>query len=314
MLLAASAPLAMPNPASAGHRWALAQTETAPATSPAPMTPLDRLKARSAQQRWTELNQPGKPPDVSPSRLVPEPRDVPALDSVPAVDRSASPNKGDVDTAPQSPPFRSNVTRRIPSDPIAVQERTIAAAQPEITPYVEPVRDPKQLRKLTSIMPFYDYTPAGAPGYPDACHNLCPRPNEDRCKNCQDGKCPECPEEVPLTSEAYATRVIPELHYCWFASDVYYNPLYFEDIEVERYGHIYCPWFVQPVASVGKFGVQLLGMPYQATIHPIWERQTPLGHYRPGEFAPYKHYLIPWNTRAALAEGAFAVGAVYFIP
>jgi hypothetical protein len=60
--------------------------------------------------------------------------------------------------------------------------------------------------------------------------------------------------------------------------------------------------------------VQLLGIPYQATIHPIWECQSPLGYIRPGEFVPFKTYQIPWNTRAAAAEGAAAVGAVFFIP
>lgn len=281
-----------------------------------PMTPLDRLKARSAQQRWAELNKSNSIAAPVPIRPVPEPADVPQFEPVaaPAVAKPSLSNRDIIEPASQLPPYRPGVSERLPIGPIAgAQEKAIGGTPADIGPAVEPVRDPKQLRKLTSIMPFYDYAPIGSPGFPDTCHNLCPRPTDERCKNCPDGKCPECPEEVPLTVDAYAAREIAHMHYCWEAADLYYNPLYFEDFELERYGHTHhC--LVQPFASAGKFYLQLLGIPYQATIHPAWECQSPLGFYRPGEFAPFKNYQIPWNTRAAVAEGAFAVGAAYFIP
>lgn len=281
-----------------------------------PMTPLDRLKARSAQQRWAELNKQTSTVEPAPNRPVPEPSDAPQFEQIspPTLEKPALLNRDDVDPASQLPPYRSNASERFPIGPLAGgQEKAIGGTPTDAGPAVEPVRDPKQLRKLTSIMPFYDYIPAGSPGFPDVCHNLCPRPNDDRCKNCPDGKCPECPEEVPLTVDPYAAREIAHMHYCWEASDLYYNPLYFEDFELERYGHTHhC--LVQPFASAGKFYLQLLGIPYQATIHPLWECQSPLGFYRPGEFAPFKNYQIPWNTRAAVAQGAFATGMVYLIP
>jgi hypothetical protein len=338
VLLAVSFPLAMPDDAVAANRrelmekkkqarWYQAQqvpteipqSRSVPAITtvggedPA-LTPLDRLKARSAQQRWTELNQRQPVAEPAPIRPVPEPRDIPAVDQPAQVIRPTLTGSEEPEPGSQLPPYRPDSQRFLPTGPIAGgQERAIGGTLADIGPVMEPVRDPKQLRRLTSIMPFYDYVPEGAPGYSDPCHNICPRPNEERCKNCPDGHCPQCPEEVALTTDPYVPREISHLHYCWEAADVYYNPLYFEDFQLERYGHEY-PCVIQPIASVGRFAVQLLGIPYQATIHPIWECQSPLGYCRPGEFVPFKNYQIPWNTRAAAVEGAAAVGAVFFIP
>ena len=47
---------------------------------------------------------------------------------------------------------------------------------------------------------------------------------------------------------------------------------------------------------------QLLGLPYQMTIDPMWKKMYPLGYYRPGECAPKLHYQVPWNTRAAINQ------------
>ena len=41
--------------------------------------------------------------------------------------------------------------------------------------------------------------------------------------------------------------------------NLWYNPLYFEDAPLERYGHTY-HHALQPFASVAKFGKQLIGL------------------------------------------------------
>jgi hypothetical protein len=99
----------------------------------------------------------------------------------------------------------------------------------------------------------------------------------------------------------------------WVASDVWYNPLYFEDVQLERYGHAYPP-LIQPVVSMGRMGVQLLALPYAMTLEPISSRVYPLGYYRPGDFAPYFIYQIPLNAEAAINEAAVVTGLFFLIP
>ena len=123
----------------------------------------------------------------------------------------------------------------------------------------------------------------------------------------------QAPEEVGLASDGGLNRNSTPICFQWRATDLHYSPLYFEDPALERYGHTYHP-LVQPFASVGRFGVQLVGLPYQMTIDPICKKMYSLGYYRPGECAPKKHYRIPWNTHAAINEAAVWTGLVFIFP
>lgn len=99
----------------------------------------------------------------------------------------------------------------------------------------------------------------------------------------------------------------------WAPSNLYHYPLYFEDPALERYGHTYHP-VVQPFASAGRFATQLVGLPYQMTLHPVHSREYALGYYRPGECAPKKHYQIPFNEEAAVAQAAAMAGFFLIFP
>ncbi len=99
----------------------------------------------------------------------------------------------------------------------------------------------------------------------------------------------------------------------WQASNVSHNPLYFEDSGLERSGHSFSD-VVQPFVSVGKFGVQVAALPYTIALDPVWQRDTPLGHYRPGECAPKRHLALPINGRAAVTAAATYTGIIYLIP
>lgn len=176
----------------------------------------------------------------------------------------------------------------------------------------EPVDDPRKLKKITEILPYSYYEPDPDVRAKDPCQNLCPRPDGAPCQTIA-GKPPLCPEEVLLSSEEYAGRAFVESVYGWEASNVHYNPLYFEDFALERYGHTY-PCWVQPFASVGKFSVQLVGLPYQMAIDPVCKKMYPLGYYRPGECAPKLCYQIPWNTKAAIAQAGVTTGLFFLIP
>lgn len=111
----------------------------------------------------------------------------------------------------------------------------------------------------------------------------------------------------------YEPRQASPTVYQWAPTNFYHYPLYFEDPSLERYGHTYHP-VVQPFASTGRFATQLVGLPYQMALHPIHSKQYALGYYRPGEYAPKKHYQIPFNEEATVVEVATIVGLFLIIP
>ncbi|MFV0446264.1 MAG: hypothetical protein ACK5Q5_22045 [Planctomycetaceae bacterium] len=108
-------------------------------------------------------------------------------------------------------------------------------------------------------------------------------------------------------------RSFPHLDYMWMPSNVFYNPLYFEDPALERYGHSHGP-LLQPIASVSRFGVQLIGLPYQMALDPPHRRVYPLGFFRPGDCAPAQVPNIPLNAEAAAKAGAVYTGLIFAFP
>ena len=115
--------------------------------------------------------------------------------------------------------------------------------------------------------------------------------------------------DVPQTEYVRPHR--DPIAYHWMASNLYHNPLYFEDPSLERYGHAYSP-LVQPFASAGRMTAQLIGLPYQMTIDPIHKRRYTLGWIRPGDCAPKLKYRIPLHKKAAGVQAA-AIAAGFLI-
>lgn len=99
----------------------------------------------------------------------------------------------------------------------------------------------------------------------------------------------------------------------WAPTNLWHYPLYFEDPSLERYGHSYHP-LVQPFASTGRFATQLVGLPYQMTLHPVHSKEYALGYYRPGECAPKKFYQIPFNEEATMMQVATIAGLILIFP
>ncbi|QDU53610.1 hypothetical protein [Gimesia panareensis] len=175
---------------------------------------------------------------------------------------------------------------------------------------------PHLLRKISVIKPFFDYEPDPEIAKNEPCRNLCPRPDGKPCKaSDKEGVAIlECPREFKLSHEPYPGRNFTESIYTWEASNVNYNPLYFEDPNLERYG-LSRRDVVQPFVSIGRFTGQLIALPYQMSIDPLRKRMYPLGYYRPGEAnTPKRINGIPWNTKAALTEGLTATGLVFILP
>ena len=72
----------------------------------------------------------------------------------------------------------------------------------------------------------------------------------------------------------------------WKASALCHKPLYFEDEALERYGHSWGPC-LDPLVSGAHFFCKLPVLPYCMGVHPPNECMYALGHYRPGNCAPY---------------------------
>ena len=99
----------------------------------------------------------------------------------------------------------------------------------------------------------------------------------------------------------------------WKASGACHNPLYFEQVQLERYGHEVGP-VLQPLISSTHFFLTIPLLPYKMGINPPNECQYALGYHRPGNCAPYMIQPFPWSLRGGLVEAASAVGAVALIP
>lgn len=121
------------------------------------------------------------------------------------------------------------------------------------------------------------------------------------------------PAECPLGGLRNAERSWLASNFHYHASALCHKPLYFEDVQLERYGHTAGP-FRQPILSAAHFVVHGLGLPYQMAINPPTECQYSLGYYRPGSCAPWMIQPFPLSLRGATAEVGAALGMAYLIP
>ena len=293
---------------------------------------LKALRDRDAAAAWDATA--GLPPAAPPVRPVVEPlfltpeADVPADGPAWRASRAAAGRSG---LAPAAEPAMPRLAQEEPADPLDLAP-TPDPLEPTPDPLGEnPAREgdpgedadqgagvapiaqtPDQLRKIGDILPYFDYEPD--PDVDDPCLYQCPRPDGRPCKVYgEDEIVPACPEEVSLGDDPFTPRSMPSSVFAWKASNVHYNPLYFEDVPLERYGHTYGDC-VQPFVSVGKFGVQLIGLPYQMALDPPCKEVYPLGYYRPGEPAPKLCYQIPFNARAAAVTAGFYSGLGVILP
>lgn len=111
----------------------------------------------------------------------------------------------------------------------------------------------------------------------------------------------------------YEQQVGPKMVLQWEPTNLWYYPLYFQDVGLERYGHTHKPW-VQPFVSTGKFFGQVATLPYRMALDPPTCPQYSLGYYQPGEWAPKKKYQLPFNEEAAATQFLWMTGFFLIIP
>jgi hypothetical protein len=116
------------------------------------------------------------------------------------------------------------------------------------------------------------------------------------------------PCECPLSADPYRGRNFSPTTMTWKATGVCHKPLYFEDVQLERYGHSWNP-VVQPFMSAAHFFVSVPLLPYNMGVTPPGECIYTLGYYRPGSCAPYVIEPFPLSLRGAVFE---AVGVTAF--
>ncbi|MBI3838654.1 MAG: hypothetical protein HY288_12070 [Planctomycetia bacterium] len=119
------------------------------------------------------------------------------------------------------------------------------------------------------------------------------------------------PCECKLGNVPFEGRSWSPTKFTWKATGVCHKPLYFEDVQLERYGHSWNP-VVQPFMSAGHFFVSVPLLPYKMGLTPPNECMYTLGYYRPGSCAPYVIEPIPLSLRAALYESAAVTGFVFW--
>ncbi|MBM3999844.1 MAG: hypothetical protein FJ297_09955 [Planctomycetes bacterium] len=104
--------------------------------------------------------------------------------------------------------------------------------------------------------------------------------------------------------------VIP---YYWEAPEIWHNPLYFDDVLLERYGQT-APPRLQPYVSGAHFFLQFPILPYKATIDRPFDCKTNLGYYRPGSPAPCVGRRMPLQADAALVETGVWIALLFVLP
>ncbi len=307
--------------------WCLAMTLILSGLTVQADDPLDSLRNRSASNRWekakanwrervktaevpVQIERSLTPPQADPfysdsdaaqTGVVLQPETETPIFPMPPSPTDTTPESPVVDPIPM-PDLPS------PGDPAP---KTFHQLKSEPAPKRSAIRE-WEPRSISTILPFDDYVPPGSED-DDACLYLCPRPDSAPCATNPGKKIPVCPVEKPLGEEGFEHRSFADSMLCWNSSNLFYNPLYFEDPQLERYGHTIYP-ALQPFKSVGRFGVQLIGLPYQMTIDPVCKKRYPLGYYRPGECAPKKWHQIGLNAEAAAVQAGVMTGLFFAVP
>jgi hypothetical protein len=101
-------------------------------------------------------------------------------------------------------------------------------------------------------------------------------------------------------------------NYYWTATAFAHQPLYFEEVNVERYGHN--AGCLQPAFSMVHFFGTIPILPYKMGQDHPRECVYTLGHSRPGDCAAWKPHDLRWSTCGAIAQGAVTTGLVFLIP
>jgi hypothetical protein len=120
----------------------------------------------------------------------------------------------------------------------------------------------------------------------------------------------QIPTECLVNTSEFFGRCWEPQTVTWHASSLCHKPLYFENVQLERYGHSAGP-VLGPIRATGHFFGSVLLFPYHTAINPPNECVYPLGHYRPGNCAPWLVDPFPISLRGAVRQGAVVTGGFF---
>lgn len=123
----------------------------------------------------------------------------------------------------------------------------------------------------------------------------------------------EFPRWCKMGTQSFVPRSWAPATFHWTASSLCHRPAYFEDLQLERYGHTVGPW-LQSFASGGHFFLSVPALPYAMGLFPPNECVYTLGYYRPGSCTPYLFDALPLSIRGILYEGGVWTGMVFLVP
>jgi len=121
------------------------------------------------------------------------------------------------------------------------------------------------------------------------------------------------PCECRLEGETYEPRRFATTMFTWKAAGNCHKPLYFEDWQLERYGHSH-GGLADPFVSAAHFFVTLPVLPYKMGVELPWECVYPLGYYRPGSCSPWMVPAVPISVRGFAVQAATITGIVFMMP
>ena len=118
---------------------------------------------------------------------------------------------------------------------------------------------------------------------------------------------------APVLHAAGTSRgwAVQDFHWC--ATALCHRPLYFEEVNLERYGytHSHC---LQPAISTAHFFATVPALPYKMVANCPWDCGYTLGHYRPGGCAPWQIHWLPLRLDAGIVQGGVVTGLVFLLP
>ena len=121
------------------------------------------------------------------------------------------------------------------------------------------------------------------------------------------------PQTCLLADEPNVPRSWQPMTFTWKASNMCHTPLYFQDVNLERYGHTRGP-FWEPLYQSAHFFGGVLVLPYKMGVHHPKECVYTLGYYRPGNCAPWIVPPVPISVQGAINQTAVMVGGAWLIP
>lgn len=123
----------------------------------------------------------------------------------------------------------------------------------------------------------------------------------------------DLPNECAIGDDVFQTRQWASSTFAWKASGLCHKPLYWEDVNLERYGHTVGP-VAQPFVSGAHFFGTIFVLPYKMGINPPGECQYDLGYYRPGSCAPRYISPLPLSRRGAMLQATSVLGLIWLTP